>query len=158
VKTTTIHPKLLAQRGLEIVVNEGTPPEIGAQVVEHLRACAMLIPPWVQFITVCFHANGRHDAELQSKTEYRRCRVIVTGNWLLYDERYRRQILCHEIAHMWMAGLHDAFYTVVSTAMPDADEPARRLAEYLFDDAEEQSAESIGWLMQSLLAIQEARP
>lgn len=155
-KTTTIHPTVLSGRGLEITIAEGTPGEVAREAIAHLTACLSLIPPWVQFIELRFDADqNRADAELRSQSEYRRCTIALAGHWLRHDDRYRRQIICHEISHMWLVGMHDAFYEVLSNAIPSRNEPARRLAESMFDHHEEQTAESLGWLMQTLLAIKE---
>ena len=113
------------------------PDEARAAVEPYVDALVARLPRWVRSLHLEWDStDGDNTAKVWTNTRNRWANVTVCAQWLDLVEAERWNTLVHELVHIYMDGMAQAFKTTVGQL---GDEAAREIAKRWFRDAEEQT-------------------
>ena len=113
------------------------PEEARAAVEPYVEAMVALLPRWVRSLHLRWDStDGDNTAKVWTNTRNRWATITVCTQWLDEVESERWNTLVHEVVHVYMDGMAEAFKMTMGQL---DDEASRKIAGRWFRDMEEQA-------------------
>ena len=124
-------------RKVGVEFRDDWPDEARVAVELYVEAMVTILPRWVRSLHLRWDAtDGEHSAKVYTDTRNRWATITVCAQWLDEVEKERWDSLVHEVVHVYMDGMSDAFRMAIQQLDNDA---AQKIGERWFSDAEEQA-------------------
>lgn len=149
--TLTINPAALGNRSLTITIDE-LPDQIVSAFRQVLTECMYFVPRWVREFEVYFAERERSEqatTELQGR--YRRAEMYLNEAWLKLSPRKRRQVVLHELAHVWLMPFHTATHDAFDNLLGQQPEPVSKTLYEVFESGMETTAEDLAHLFDEMI-------
>ncbi|MCL4221008.1 MAG: hypothetical protein KJZ65_06535 [Phycisphaerales bacterium] len=149
--TLTIDPAALGNRALTLTI--GPMPDAAAEPVRvALTECLAFVPRWVREFEVYF-ADRQHSewAETKLQSRYRRAEMFLNEAWLKLSPRKRRQVVLHELAHVWLMPFHGATHDAFDAMLNQQPETVSKTCYEVFEAGMETTAEDLAHLFDEMI-------
>ena len=104
---------------------EETPALILPELHRYLDPLAYLVPDWCSHVWVAWCAGDTNDdstvADITAHYDYRWARMNVYASWLDQTDDLKRELLVHELMHLYIAPLSDYTRDILKLLIPESE-------------------------------------
>jgi hypothetical protein len=99
------------------------PADVRAVVEPALTRHLHRVPAWLDRLYVRLDVSDTNEAEITTRPEYRFATLRIMAGWLSLSEAERHRNIRHELAHIPLEPMCDAFRDLLDALAPEDDEP-----------------------------------